>query len=165
MLLLVRHAKAGDRRRWYGPGPDESRHLSAKGWAQAQHLVPLLSGELARRPFQPVRPVAVISSPALRCVQTVLPLAEQLGVELGVNGTLLEGAAPLALEFVHSLVDDDAVLCSHGDVIPYVLVHLRAEFGLALPDGLPVEKASTWVLESSEGRFVAARHLPPPAGA
>ena len=82
-LLLIRHAHAGDRARWRGP--DDQRPLSEKGWRQARGLVPLLSDDgLAR----------IRSSPSLRCVQTVLPLAEARGLQVEEDPRLHEGTDP-----------------------------------------------------------------------
>src|SRR3954469_967625 len=64
-LLLVRHAKAGNRKSW--DGVDRLRPLTDAGWAQGTALLDLL-GES--------RPVRLLSSPYVRCVQTLEPLAE-----------------------------------------------------------------------------------------
>ena len=63
-VLVVRHAKAGDRSSW--PGADRDRPLSGKGRRQAEALVDTLSDW---------KPVRILSSPFARCVQTVEPLA------------------------------------------------------------------------------------------
>ena len=60
-VLLVRHAKAGSRKDW--SGDDRLRPLSKAGHRQAEALVPLLVGYPITR---------VLSSPFVRCVQTVL---------------------------------------------------------------------------------------------
>lgn len=103
-MLLVRHARAGDRREW--AGDDRLRPLDAKGERRARELVALLEG----------RPVGrILTSPALRCVQTVEPLAaaRQLEVEvceaLGEELQASEGAA-----VVRSLAGEEVVVCGHG---------------------------------------------------
>lgn len=158
-LYLVRHAKAGDRREWKGPGPDHDRPLSKKGWRQAELLVdvlvPLLGSEPAR----------IFTSPYTRCAQTVEPLAAKLGLEVENELALAEGANGAAtLRWMRAL--GPAVLCSHGDVIPDVLDRISREDGLELPDDYRVAKASTWILEPGVGSgvgFVAAEYLPPPS--
>ena len=83
MLLLVRHAHAGDKYRW--EGPDSVRPLSAAGQAEA-------AGLLVRLEDYPLE--RILSSPTVRCQQTVQPLARDryLGVEchpaLGVDADL-----------------------------------------------------------------------------
>ncbi len=63
-IILLRHARAKERRKWVGDEGD--RPLTRMGVAQARDLVPLLSAFGADR---------IISSPWRRCVQTVAPYA------------------------------------------------------------------------------------------
>jgi broad specificity phosphatase PhoE len=151
---LVRHAHAGDRGAW--PGDDAGRPLGDKGHRQARGLVAALPSA------PPLR--RVLSSPSLRCVQTVEPLARAHRLDVEEDDRLLEGADPRdTLSLVeHELRHPGAVAaCSHGDVIPGVLALLRS-------DGVPVEgaltwpKGSTWVLDGDGGRVLRARYLPPP---
>lgn len=156
-LYLVRHAKAGDRRRWAGPGPDRDRPLSEKGWRQAEALRDLLLYELGDRRPQ------VLSSPYARCVQTVEPLAAKLGRAVDERSELAEGAAARdVVALARRLASTTAVLCSHGDTIPSLLDALADEDDLVLPGSYPLAKCSTWVLATDHGRFVGARYLPPP---
>lgn len=161
-LYLVRHAKAGDRRQWKGPGPDHRRPLSKKGRRQAQDLADALRRELgAARP-------RIVSSPLARCVETVQPLAEALGVDVETDPVLAEGADPAgAVKLLRELAGTTAVLCSHRDLIPEILTRLGHEDGLELPADIPFAKGSTWVLEAEghhagDGRVARARYLPPP---
>ncbi len=142
-VLLVRHAEAGDRDRW--EGPDEERPLTAEGQAQAQGLTEALAGYDVGR---------VLSSPYLRCTQTVEPLAAARGLTVEPTDDLAEGEGPAALALVRSLLDQtgDTVLCSHGDVVDEVLD------GLGVVRDDITRKGATWVLGAG-----AARALPPPA--
>ena len=151
MLYLVRHAKAGSRSRW--TGDDRPRPLSDKGQAQAallaDHLAALATGEL-------------VSSPYLRCVQTLEPLAARLGRDVRPDERLAEntgydGALALLTE-----LPDGSVLCSHGDVIPDTMGALqrRGCRFLTEPDW---RKASVWVLtRNTDGQIVEASAWPPP---
>lgn len=151
-LLLVRHAMAGSRQDW--DGPDFDRPLSKKGRAQAQSLVRLL----ADRPVSSVH-----SSPYVRCVQTVEPLAEARGLPVEPAPQLAEGAAAAdAVDFVRGLAGQGAVLCTHGDMVPVILDALSAADGLPLPPRYPFAKGSTWELDAADGCWVGARYLPPP---
>ena len=150
--LLVRHGKAGSRKDW--SGDDRLRPLSKPGHRQAEGLLALLVGYPITR---------VLSSPFVRCVQTVEPLASKLGLEVEGRPELAEAvdiAEPRRL--LRELAGTTAVFCSHGDVIPAVLEALIDEDGLRLhgPDRWP--KGSTWVLEANASRFVSAQYLPPP---
>ncbi len=152
-ILLVRHAKAGDRGRW--DGPDQLRPLTEKGWEQARQLPDQLAGYGATR---------VVSSPYVRCVQTVEPLAERLGLPVEESDALAEGASTGQLdELLASLAGETAVLSTHGDVIPTLLDHLKRRDGLDLPSGYPCAKGSTWaLLDDGDGRVTRAEYLPAP---
>ena len=149
-FYLVRHAKAGDRRRW--TEDDRLRPLSPPGRRQAEALVRAFGGLAVGR---------ILSSRSVRCEQTVKPLALDRGLPLELTETLAEGA-PLGdlLTMVAELVDVAVVACSHGDLIPVAVDHLRA-LGVPTDDG-PTKKASTWLLEREGGAVVRARYLPPP---
>jgi phosphohistidine phosphatase SixA len=150
MLLLVRHAHAGDKRRWQGR--DSLRPLSLAGQAEAAGLVVRLEDYPIRR---------ILTSPAVRCHQTLQPLARdcRLRVEpvvtLGVDAEL---ARVLAL--LEDLRVQDAVVCTHGEVIEQVLTRLVAD-GLMVEQPLEWPKGSTWLLDGTNGRFTHARYLPP----
>jgi 8-oxo-dGTP diphosphatase len=148
--FVVRHAKAGSRRRF--EGDDRLRPLSGNGRKQADALVPLLARlDIAR----------VLTSPYTRCVQTVEPLAGELGVEVEVDEGLAEGADwTYALAMIER-ASAPIVLCSHGDVVGDLMHHLAAR-GVPLDDDR-IEKGSTWVVRVEEGEVVKARYLAPPA--
>ena len=103
-LLLVRHAWAGDRDEW--DGDDHERPLDERGRRQAEGLVERL---------QPYPIEAILSSPALRCVETVEPLAQSRGLELELRPELgEERQAAEGVALVHSLAGRDVVVCGHG---------------------------------------------------
>ena len=154
LVLLVRHGHAGAKRQWHGD--DGFRPLDAQGLAQAAALVDLLA------PFTPAR---ILSSPFLRCVQTVTPLGDAYGIPIERSPSLVPeaGAAATLLARGVSLDGPGAVvLCTHGEVIHY----MQAQLGQHGPPGFgPAslrEKGSVWVLERTDGRFTGARYLPPP---
>ena len=142
-VLLVRHAKAGDRDRW--DAPDDLRPLTAKGEAQAEALVDLLAGYDID---------CVLSSPYLRCTQTVAPLASARGLAVEPCDDLAEGEGRAGIALTRSLLKEPAytVLCSHGDVVEEVLD------ALGVPREQFTRKGATWVLDES-----GARHLPAPS--
>ncbi len=149
-LLLVRHAHAGARKDWVGE--DRLRPLSPRGLEQARALADEL---------EPYAPQRVLSSPYLRCVETLHPLADRLSLPVEPLEELAEGSGSAALALVRALADEKAVLCTHGDVIPDVLVTLADEDCLDLGHHPRQAKGSTWVLEARNGRFTRARYIPP----
>ena len=116
-LYLVRHAHAGSRAGWAG-ADDFERPLSDKGQSQARYF----AGHVEARPIR-----KLWSSPAVRCIQTLEPLAEALDLEVREADELAEGADPdRAIEFLLAHTRHDAVFCSHGDLIPKVIRRLTA---------------------------------------
>lgn len=155
-LLLVRHARAGER--GYGPS-DLQRPLDVRGVAQAAALPQLLGPLLDAAAGTPVD---IRSSPALRCVQTVTPLAAALGVDVALDDALLEGCDVRVLRDRIATLARPTVWSSHGDVIPELLMML-ARRGLDLGDDPRCRKGSTWVIDVEHGEPARARYLPPPA--
>ena len=144
-VTVVRHAKAGDRATWHED--DRLRPLTRKGKAQAEALVGLLAGEPVDR---------VLSSPSVRCVQTVRPLALERSVPIEEHDALAEGASVRdALALVRGS-GGALVVCSHGDVIP-ALVMALADRGVEVRDPPAWKKGSVWVLEREAGLFTMVR--------
>ena len=148
-VLLIRHAHAGSRKDW--KGDDRLRPVSDKGQAQAIALVRALDGWAVQR---------VLSSPYTRCMQTVAPLAEALGVKVEAVIELGEGHGPDAVHLVRSLVSEKVALCTHGDVIADILVALADEDRLDLGRRPRQAKGSTWILEANGRVFKRATYLP-----
>jgi phosphohistidine phosphatase SixA len=119
-VILLRHASAGDREKW--TGDDRLRPLDARGRAQALALC----DELRARGVQ-----RVFSSPYVRCTQTVAPL----GLEIVPDERLAEGA-PVAATLALLRELDDAVACTHGDVIEGVLGRSVKKGAAVVLDGL-----------------------------
>jgi 8-oxo-(d)GTP phosphatase len=146
-ILLVRHATAGERAAWVGD--DRVRPLDERGRRQAEALVAQLSDYPVER---------ILSSPYLRCVQSVEPLARARGLVVEKAMALAEGHAQEALDLIATLKGTTAVLCTHGDVVPVVL-------DAVLPGGghQTSKKGSTWALEMAGLGPSAGRYLAPPA--
>jgi 8-oxo-dGTP diphosphatase len=97
---------AGDREHW--DGPDHLRPLDERGWLQARLLPQVLDGHRVGR---------IVSSPYTRCVQSVEPLAEALGLSVEVRDELAEGAPEtLWRPLLAELASGDAVASVHGDI-------------------------------------------------
>jgi phosphohistidine phosphatase SixA len=154
LVLLVRHGHAGAKRQWHGD--DSLRPLDAPGLDQAAALVDTLA------PFVPAR---IVTSPLLRCMQTVTPLGDALGIPIEPSPSLVPEAGTAATLLAREVTIDGPgaiVLCTHGEVI-HDMQALLAHDGL--PGFSPAslrEKGSVWVLDRTDGRFTGARYLPPP---
>jgi 8-oxo-dGTP diphosphatase len=139
--LLVRHARAGDRADW--DGDDRLRPLDRKGRRQAERLADTLAELGATR---------LLSSPYLRCVQTLEPAATRLGLPIKERAELAEGAfAPAVLSLLDELGGSVPALSTHGDVLE------------ALLGDRPCKKGSIWVVSVAGGRVEPERYLAPPS--
>ena len=152
MLHLVRHADAGDRGAWVGD--DFERPLDDHGQMQAEAIAVALAERPVRR---------ILSSPYVRCVDTVVPLGQALGLPVEAADELAEGSYVAgAFEMLGSLAaaEGDSVLCSHGDVIPWLLWVLNQHV-LDIGDLDRCKKGSIWELEVTGGRIVGAAYRHP----
>jgi phosphohistidine phosphatase SixA/8-oxo-dGTP pyrophosphatase MutT (NUDIX family) len=146
VIALVRHAKAGRRRDWHGD--DAQRPLEVTGLRQAALLAEFLT------PFAPDR---IISADRTRCVQTVEPLANRLGLDVEVDHVFADESyaeSPLATQTaVLSLAKPGqvTVICSQGHTIPSLIEVLGT-------GGTPSEtrKGAVWVLSLVDGDVIAA---------
>jgi phosphohistidine phosphatase SixA/8-oxo-dGTP pyrophosphatase MutT (NUDIX family) len=152
-LYVIRHAKAGIRAAW--SGPDEERPLTRRGRKQARRLVERFQGLDIQR---------ILSSPFVRCMQTVEPLAEARGLPVEVATELREGAC--VDELVRGLStfgDRPTVVCGHGTEIRSMIDRLEAG-GATIEGARGIAKGSVWVLDREGERIVAAHYLPAPPG-
>jgi 8-oxo-dGTP diphosphatase len=128
VILLVRHASAGKRDEW--EGDDRPRPLDDRGARQAEQLVQLLT------PYEIVR---ILSSPSLRCVQTVEPLAHARGLDIQVYEELSEERQPAdGAELVGSLQSVAAALCCHGGLSESVCGESQKKGEVLVLDGTAV---------------------------
>lgn len=152
-VYLVRHAKAGDRDAWRED--DRLRPLSARGHVQARALAELLKDATFDR---------ILSSPYVRCMETVVPIAGNRGMAVEPVDGLTE-AAPVepAIALVRKHATSGALMCMHGDVLPMLLDSYEAA-GVDIPAEREWPKGCVWTLETDNtGEVVRARYTPPPA--
>jgi 8-oxo-dGTP diphosphatase len=151
-IYLVRHAKAGERDSW--PGEDWLRPLSRRGQHQAEHLLDVFSGLAVE---------LVLSSPYVRCLESVVPLAGWHKVAIEPVDELAEGAAfDDVIALVRKHLTHETVMCTHGDIVPMVLDWVRVN-GVDVGSDPQWPKGSTWVLHTdTEGEVVRASYIPNP---
>jgi 8-oxo-dGTP diphosphatase len=150
-LVLVRHGRAGSRSEW--DGDDDLRPLDDRGLRQAQRLAEVL----------PVfGPTEVLSARRTRCEETVAPLAERLGLDVGPAPELGEEEfaddPEAGMTVVDRLLGQPAspgvtVVCSQGGAIPSVLENLGVKADGR--DHPPSAKGSVWVLGGRPGALSA----------
>ena len=149
---MVRHAHAGAKDRW--SGDDRLRPLTDRGRREALALVRTLTA------YEPVR---VLSSPLVRCLQTVSPLAAHLGLAIEESEALGPQADLEAVRLVRSLTSATrtVVVCTHGETIEALQRGLVRPGKLTFGPGGAHEKGSVWLLHASAGRLTHATYLPP----
>jgi 8-oxo-dGTP diphosphatase len=151
VIYLVRHAKAGERRVW--EGDDVARPLSKLGWKQSEAIAKRLGSKRAS---------SLYSSPYVRCMQTLEPLARRLDVVIEPEPRLLEGEPFEPVLDLLGEVATGAVLCSHGDIIPAVIQALSRR-GMEVETRPDWRKASIWVLKRKGDRITKGKVWPPPS--
>jgi 8-oxo-dGTP diphosphatase len=151
-IHLIRHAKAKNRLEW--TEPDDRRPLTKRGRREAEAI----AARLAEEP-----PQRLVSSPFLRCLQTLEPLATVVDLPIETSDVLVEGAGgEQALELLLTLGQSETVACcTHGDVV-FEVADLVARSGVPLDGPRDVPVASVWVFEVDSGRVVRARFVPQP---
>jgi 8-oxo-dGTP diphosphatase len=134
-LLLIRHATAGDRNAWVGD--DRVRPVDERGRRQSEALVDALAGYTIDR---------IVSSPYLRCAQSVEPLAEARGLEIELDEQLGATRLDEVGEVLERLRGEKVAVCTHGD-LPWL-------------GDRKFKKGATWVLD---GELEPTRYIKPPA--
>ena len=148
---VVRHAKAGDRDEW--KGDDRRRPLTMSGRRQAEELAEALKKDQIDK---------ILSSPYVRCVETVEPLAVKLKLPIEPRNDLQEGAGgESVIRLIKEFKGRNTVLCTHGDVVEE-LVEKLIERRLVSRSRASNEKAGTWVLDEQDGKIIRANYLPAP---
>ena len=158
-MMLVRHGHAGTKEAW--DGDDRLRPLDARGRRQAKHLVEVIV---------PMQPTRFISSPYLRCLQTMELLQAKTGLAVEEDSALTPNAGSQALELIRTLSSPGSappvpssriVLCTHGEVIGDVLATVSREDGVRLSRRPPGLKGCVWVLDFHKGKVATARYITP----
>src|SRR4051794_13090158 len=140
-LVVARHGSAGDRASFVGD--DTVRPLDELGTEQAATLLQILRGYDIQ---------AVHSADVLRCLDTVLPYAQSVGVEVVPEPSMSEsGFAVAETTGVARLVGLAAsgvptVVSSQRGSMPGLLTGLLSALGAAVPPDLSTRKGGFWVL-------------------
>ncbi|MGK5678811.1 NUDIX hydrolase [Actinoplanes sp. URMC 104] len=155
VVVLVRHAHAGERKKW--SGNDALRPIDAVGQAEAERFAELCG---------PIRPDRLVTATPLRCKQTLEPLAATLGnMPIVVDGAFAEPAdadeapakAKLAAQRLLDLRSGGLpAICSQGKIIPHLLAALRDE---ADAEPYKTPKGQAWLLTWSGDQLLEPTRL------
>ena len=173
VVAVVRHAKALARADYSG-SDDQQRPLDAKGRARSAALSPVLAAYGITH---------LVSSPSLRCTETLAPYAAAARLRIRAKSGLSEeghesAPAKAAAHTVKAFESGrPSALCSHGPVLPAILEVLIGRVDASLPRAQDVtalleEAAQDHLVKGealvchvigvgADARIVAAeRHLP-----
>lgn len=163
-IIVLRHAKAMPRSGW--TRGDAARPLSPRGKRQATQIVGSLRAFGAQK---------IVTSDALRCVQTVRPLAKATGLAISRTKLISQDRWEQGLSDARSIVGKrvrarmPVVVCSHGPVLPDILSELALATGtlrgsyLGSASALPVAAFSVVHLSATNpgsGIVSIETHLP-----
>jgi 8-oxo-(d)GTP phosphatase len=152
--LLVRHARAGVRKKW--AGNDALRPIDELGRTQSAGLADVLA------PFAPKR---LFAATPLRCRQTLEPLAARLTLPVVTDSAFAEPAeaedlparVTIAVGRLGELRDGErAAICSQGKLIPPLLAEL---LGADDPARYKTPKGGGWILSWSGRELTALSRL------
>jgi phosphohistidine phosphatase SixA len=133
-LIIVRHAKAKPRSSWSRAEGD--RPLAATGRRQAAAVNRLL---------QAWTPQRVVSSPWVRCVQTISPYVAERSAKLKIVDALTERDAARRPRRTRAAVERvmdkrrPVAVCTHRPVLPLVFDVLSRHMSAPLHELLPAE--------------------------
>lgn len=170
------HLDAVDRKEWTGV-PDD-RPLTSLGHKQGERI----AQTLAAAPID-----ALVSSPALRCRQSLEALAATSGLDVAVmpgfrdtlgyrapegwgsgdradplGGAQSAGSAFAALtELQERYRSGRVILCSYGDIIPALLAFISGRYGVDMPPRSRKKGAVFTVELDGEHAKLATRDAPP----
>ena len=160
-LILLRHASAGQRTAH--PDDDARRPLDAEGAIDARLLAGLLACFAPR--------ARVLSSPALRCLETVQPFAANFGGSVEAEVALAVPRRPSDSSLSRTSVGDSlaslvrdlvaadrpAVVCLHRENLPQALAAACGALGApsAVPGHPELPKGGFWVVHAASGTLAA----------
>lgn len=154
VTLLVRHAHAGERKKW--PGNDALRPIDAQGQGEADLIAETLTH------FGPRR---LVAATPLRCKQTLDPLASELGLPIVTDHAFAEPSdksetparVRRALTRLAELrTGPTAAICSQGKLMPHLLAALA---GADNPEQYKTPKGGGWAIAWAGERAAAISRL------
>jgi 8-oxo-(d)GTP phosphatase len=154
VTLIVRHAHAGERKKWQGN--DALRPIDEQGEGEAGQIAEVLAH------FGPRR---LVAATPLRCKQTLEPLAAKLDLPIVTDNAFAEPAdkddiparVQEGLTRLAQLRDGPVTaICSQGKVMPHLLAALA---GTGDSDEYKTRKGGGWVVAWAGARVAAISRL------
>lgn len=139
-LIMLRHAKALNRKEWLGE--DSDRPLEQIGSLQAKRMHSI---------YQVYGIEKIFTSDAIRCYDTVEPLSRVLDIKLKVEKDVSEDSwkkdKDRAIDFAKNVIksDETTIVCSHNPVLPRMMEKLTKKIDFDYPDN-KLEPGEAWVI-------------------
>ena len=155
---MLRHGKALARSEW--PGDDDDRPLDMLGQNQAVRMLSI---------YQVFNLAEIHTSDAIRCYDTVSPMAKSLDLKLIVSGKLSESTFKKDKEKVFEYVKDllknekSTLICSHNPILPKLLNKISKKNELE-PDEDKLQPADAWILHRVGKEVVQVDRINAPIG-
>ena len=156
-LILLRHGKAITREEW--EGDDGDRPLAQLGQLQSKRMHAI---------YLPFAVTEIHSSDAVRCYETVSPMARSMSLNLVYWSELSEYAfekdKKAAINVVNDIIESEAraIVCGHNPVIPGIVAKFIGKKNFKeLDHGLLPGEA--WILHHRDGEVVAIDWVQAPA--
>ena len=155
-LVLLRHGKAIAREEW--EGDDGDRPLAQLGQQQAKRMLAT---------YLPYGINEIHTSDAVRCYETVVPMARSLNLDTIYWSELSEYAfekdKKASVRVVQEIIESEAraIVCGHNPVLPGMVAKFIGKKSFKqLDHGLM--PGESWILHHREGEIVAIDWMPAP---
>jgi 8-oxo-dGTP diphosphatase len=155
-IILLRHAKALKRTDW--DGDDGDRPLAQLGQIQSMRML---------SKYLPFGITEIHTSDAVRCYETVAPIARSLSLDKIYWSELSEYAfekdKKAAINVVNDIIESEAhaIVCGHNPVIPGIVAKFIGKKNFKeLDHGLMPGEA--WILHHRDGEIIAIDWMPAP---
>lgn len=156
VLILLRHAKAIAREDWQNE--DLDRPISAVGEQQAKRLISTLT------PFG-IREIH--SSSAVRCYETINPLARALSLDYFFTDSLTEYVftknAARTFKYIDRLLEngEPTLVCGHNPILPQYLAEKYSRQSFEINEAA-LKPGEAWILHHIGKEVISVDHLPAP---
>ena len=99
-----------------------------------------------------LQPEAILSSPFLRCVQTVQPLADELDLPISKDDRFTPGRTEASVRQAFLSIPANSVVSTHGEVIAHLF-----------DERVKCAKGAFWVVERRDSQLLPTHYVEAPA--